>query len=279
VDTAVLCDALEERFCGDSAAPLDGIRQIPAAAQETMGLCNDPDGSVVKLADVVNRDPTLTQALLRYANSAFYARSGQSAAVSIPDAVARVGVAGVRNVVLSVTVEGLVSRPGGELDKVAEAVWAHMVRVAPFARLIARAYPAAPETAFALGLLHDVGKMIVVDLASALRSKLRRPVSMPAPHTREILLALHEPLGGLCALRWNLGPEAARAIATHHRTTPPAARDAMSEVLYLAERVDHASERREEVNLATLWEQGALGGRVERVAQALAGELDATVTF
>ena len=70
----------------------------------------------------------------------------------------------------------MVSRPGGELDTMAQQVWNHMVRVAPLARDLSGAFGVGPEQAFLLGLLHDVGKLVVFDRITELRTVQRRPL-------------------------------------------------------------------------------------------------------
>ena len=77
------------------------------------------------------------------------------------------------------------------------------------------------------------------------------------------LVFLHEPLGGLAVLRWKLGEAAARSVATHHRRPVPEEIDHGSELLYVAERVDLASVRRQEIDWDQLWADGQLSASRE----------------
>lgn len=251
------------------ASPLEAVRQLPSAAAAAMAVCQREDATWADLTRVCEHDPTLAQALLRYANSAWYLRGGQRPAVSIREAVARVGAQGVRNVVLDVALHGMRSDPGSGLTAVAELVWAHMVRTAPVARAVAPAFGVEAEPCWSLGLLHDIGKLVWMDQVSALRARLRRELALPAPFVAASLRELHEPLGALAALRWNLGVEVADAIGQHHRTPLPTAPDVLGEVLYLAERADLARLRGEPLDLAAVWTAGELGGDQAAAAQAL----------
>ena len=96
-----------------------------------------------------------------------------------------------------------------------------MQRTAPVARAIAPAFGVDAETAYSLALLHDVGKLVVFDHVSRLRHDHRRELKMPDLFFRQLLAHLHEPLGGLAVLRWDLGADAARAVAEHHRRPVP----------------------------------------------------------
>ena len=123
-----------------------------------------------------------------------------------------------------------------------------------------------PEQAFALGLLHDVGKLAIFDRVATIRTSQRFELEITGPALSRALRLLHEPLGGQCALGWDLGDDAARAIAAHHRTSvqsvpsAPSAPDRLTEVIWLAERVDIATVRRQPIDLPALWRAGNLSG-------------------
>jgi len=250
-----------------AAEPTATIRQLPAAAQRALALTQRAEPPIAELTVVFEEDPTLAQALLTQANSGMY--GGGRPVLSVRDALQRLGVSAARNVLMGHTVSALLCRPGGKYAKLVDDVWQHMVRTAPIARRIASAFNADPEEAFGLGLLHDVGKLVIFDRLTTLRIELRREVVIPASDLSTILRALHEPLGGLAVHNWNLGGAAAAAVASHHRDPVPALRDALSEVLCVAEAADIASIRGEEFDLALTWDRAVLGGSAIRVERAL----------
>jgi HD-like signal output (HDOD) protein len=245
------------------------IRQPPAAAHRALALTRDPDvggGAIVRL---IEQDPSLSQALLKFANSAYYATASTSC-VSVHIAVQRVGTTGVQNLVLARMVEGLLCRPGSAYQSMVDQVWMHMVRTAPVARVLAPEFGLHADAAFALGLLHDVGKLVVFDRLGTLRATLRRDLDLPRSLVSRVLAQLHEPLGALAALEWSLGGMGARAIGTHHRSPVPDDPGLGSELLFLAERLDLAQTRGEPVDLETWCDQGGLLSRRDRVARVLA---------
>jgi putative nucleotidyltransferase with HDIG domain len=187
----------------------------------------------------------------------------------LTDAINRMGRSGVQGVVLQQSLAGMVSRPGGELDAMAQQVWNHMVRVAPLARQLASAFAVGAEQAFLLGLLHDVGKLVVFDRITEMRSSQRRALAIDRQVVARVLRSLHEPLGGLVIQQWGLDSEIARAVGSHHREPPPQSRDALGEVIFLAERVDLARERKEQFDLDALWTAGKLTGDRAVVADEL----------
>lgn len=243
------------------------IRQAPAAAQRALARTKNPDIGLGQLVQVVEEDPTLGQALLRYANSAYY--STGSVIVSLRQAAQRVGASGVHNVVLGVMLEGMLCRPGGEFQAMVDQVRSHLVRTAPIARAIARGFGVAPDEAFSLALLHDAGKLIVFDLLGMLRHDVRRDLSISRDVMSRVLKAVHEPFGGMAAAHWGLGEHVADVIATHHRTTAPDVPNPMGELVFVAEHAEHAMSGVIPMDVEQWWKDGQLTTPIERVSELL----------
>lgn len=234
------------------------VRQPPAAAQRALDMMRRPDVPIPDLVRLVEQDPSLAQALLRHANSAIYATGNAAQIVSLSEATRRVGTQGLRSVVLASMVEGMLCRPGVAFDQMVRQVWEHMVRTAPLARGIAPAFGVVPDEAFTIGLLHDVGKLVLFDRIGTLRTELRRDVVLSPALVSRMLRLLHEPLGAAAALRWSLGKGATEVIATHHRRAEPLLASAHAECVHVAERLDLALVRGQELDLTTWWEEGRL---------------------
>jgi HD-like signal output (HDOD) protein len=249
------------------ASPASSIKQAPQAAQLALAKTKNPDIGLAELVRVVEEDPTLGQALLRYANSAYY--STGSAVVSLRHAAQRVGSSGVHNVVLGVMVDGMLCKPGGEYQKMVVQVRDHLVRTAPIARALGRGFGLVPDECFSLALLHDAGKLIVFDVIGAIRHEKRRDVNVPKSVVSRLLRDLHEPLGGIAVLNWGLGEHVAASISSHHRSPIPTAEDRMSEALFVAERAEHALSGVIPKDVQAWWNEGAISGDSARVDELI----------
>lgn len=251
-----------------SDGPATIIRQLPAAARSALALCDDPDITRRDLADKLSSDPALVQSLLRTANSAAFG-AGKSPVMSIAPALDRIGLAGARSIIFANAVDGALSRPGGDLNAMVTAVWNHMVSTAPIARAVAPAFGVDPEEAFAIALLHDVGKLVIFDRISHLRTVGRRDPQFTATFLRDLLNHLHELLGAAAMHAWSMGDRPARAIGSHHRRTNDLRADPLAEVIFLAESVDHTMRRGKPVELRHVWFEGRLTASDTAVADIL----------
>lgn len=250
------CNALLDSLVSQSGVT---IRQPPLAARRLLQQARRQTASYARMAETIRTDPSLVQGILRHANSVHYGgTAGSGPIVSLPPALQRLGTTGIEIVVMSHLVEGALCRPGGGLDRLAGEVWAHMVRTAPLARELAPAMQVHPDEAYALGLLHDVGKLVVFNRIADLRKQLRRPIRRPDGFVRAALRELHAPLGALAILEWGMGEEAALAVAHHHRNPPPPHPCPGSELLFLAERLDWLESAGEEPDFGALRDEGAL---------------------
>jgi HD-like signal output (HDOD) protein len=244
----------------------DVIRQLPDAARKALAVCRDPNSSTRELVTLFEGDPGLSQALLRRANSAWFQR-GNGAIVSITQGVQRMGTKGVESVLLENIIHGLVSRPGPAYEGMVTASWTHLLNTALIARTIAPSFQVHPDTAHSLGLFHDVGRLVIFDRISEMRKERRRDVALSPKFLDGVLGRLHEPLGGQAALLWGLGGDVAHAVANHHRQRPAAdAFEPLTELLFVADRLEHSRSRATEPDWEAIWREGHLLAPLDLVA-------------
>ena len=95
----------------------DGELELPLLAEKTsrlLSMCKDPDCSTRELAELIRMDQSIASHVLRMANSPMY--SCGIRIVSLQQAVARLGLATLREIILIVSCRGRVfdvkGRPG-----------------------------------------------------------------------------------------------------------------------------------------------------------------------
>lgn len=175
---------------------------------------SDPDVPIRKLAAIVERDVGLSGRVLQFVNSAYFGLARRIA--GIEEAIVLLGIGTLRH--LALTMEVARAFGGGAAGEV-EALERHAVLTARIARRLA-ADPLLAEPAFAAGLLHDCGKLVLMDrlpgpYAEALAEASRTGRS-PTEVERERLGADHAAVGAYLLGLWGLPHAIVEAVAFHH---------------------------------------------------------------
>jgi len=193
-----------------------GLKPFPAVAQRAISLLSDPNTPLRTIREALEKDPALTAGLLRVANSAAY-RTRQSIS-SVDEAVQRLGVRHVLEIVTSVASLGLFKDAKG----VGLQVRDHCTRVGAMSRVLASEWhQRSAENPFPCGLLHDLGKLLLLQVSGLDYQKLDpRVLTQPDEafiHERELLGFDHAVLAGHILDSWKIPNGVAEVVAWHHQ--------------------------------------------------------------
>jgi putative nucleotidyltransferase with HDIG domain len=195
-------------------------------------MASDPDLTVTKLAGLVSKDPVLATRVLGLANSAMY--GAMTPLRSVQDAVVRLGVGCVRNVVVTVSLHAQMTAPdlyGAEGPRFMD----HALGTAYLARLVADRAGEDVEEAFLTGLLHDIGKLVVQKTAHHRR---RQGATILDEELAAAVSVSHAACGALALHFWKLPDEVLDAVRHHHDYTL-AVNQRAAAVCYAANRLSH----------------------------------------
>lgn len=221
---------LERRLTsGELELPL-----LPAAAFEVSRAAGQPDADPRQLAEIIKRDQALVTHVLRVVNSPLYAP--RAPIVSLHQAAGRLGTSKIREVALLIAMRvGVFQARGFEAD--VERVFRHATAAGLMAQEIARATRRNVEDAFLAGLLHDVGRPVLLQAAADV---LGAAVSEYADAMLAYVQREHARAGGLLARAWKLPTALASAIEQHHELEPRS--DVLSvRVVQLADELAHGA--------------------------------------
>ncbi|MEO1979405.1 MAG: HDOD domain-containing protein, partial [Fuerstiella sp.] len=146
----------------DHALPI-----LPEVAVQLMELTADIDCDPKDIVDLFKRDQSLTGHLLMTANSIRY-NSGVMV-TSMQQAVARLGLLRIREIVMLISVQAKVFKVDG-FEKDVRTSFEKSMTTAAFAQAIARNRRLNVEDAFLCGLLHDVGRPVLLQALSDFRN-------------------------------------------------------------------------------------------------------------
>lgn len=200
-----------------------GIKQmptVPALYEELLEVLQSQDSSAEKVAQVIAKDPGMTANLLRVANSIPFTM--RSRVESPTQAVALLGIESVKSMVLGFKVCHDSKRAGGNQPEI-EEVWRHGFKVATHAQTIASVENVGSlmiENSFLAGLLHDVGRLVLLTNHPAEYQKVLALVNMErlsvSQAEREIFGATHAQIGAYLLGKWGLRDVIVEAVAFHH---------------------------------------------------------------
>jgi len=202
------------------AGQMRTLPTFPTLYLEIVREIESQKSSIQSIAEIVAQDPGITAKVLQLANSAAL---GLPQNVRDPvEAVQQLGLTTVRSLVLSAQVYSSFA-PGRLKSFSAGALWAHLMKCGGLARTIMRlehADHAETEDAFAAGMLHDMGKLMLADAlpdefanALALASAENIPL---AQAEMEIFGATHAGLAAYLLGQWGLPAAMVEAVAFHH---------------------------------------------------------------
>jgi putative nucleotidyltransferase with HDIG domain len=180
----------------------------------------DPASTAASIAPIIEFDPVLTALVLRMANAA--AAASRRTVVTVREAVIRLGGGRILEFALARHIRKSAAVPLGHYGYSENELWRHSVASACAAELLASLVqtPLA-GAAFTAALLHDIGKVLLVQRATASElaavwSKLDVSDCTPEAAECEVLGFSHAEIGGSLAARWGLPAVIVDAIADHH---------------------------------------------------------------
>jgi putative nucleotidyltransferase with HDIG domain len=225
-----LHDLLERHLEEDLELPI-----LPEAAARIVALCEDEKTDAKAIEGVLERDPSLASHVLRIANSSAYAP--KEPIVSLQQAVSRLGLATMRNIVLAISLQGRVFKVPGHQARV-RTIWNQSAIAAAFAREVARKLRRNVEGAFLCGLLHDVGRPVVLQATVAALAH-RTKEALPAALLETAMNEFHEAIGGRMVESWKLADWTVAVVAHHHDPSKAEPYEEEARITHLADLLAH----------------------------------------
>ncbi len=205
----------------NSLAVVEHVKNLPVLPQVTMRITErmqSPTATLNEIAGLIQTDPALTSKILRLANSSYYSIPG--GVTEVPKALQYLGFTTVSQIVLTTSVLGAFKVQGSH-DFPLDQFWKHSFAVGLVSEITARNLQLEhAKDAFICGLLHDIGKLILLEaLPDQLHAVVRHAKENKQSFVdseRTLDLVNHAKLGVQLAEHWNLPSIIADSIHHHH---------------------------------------------------------------
>jgi putative nucleotidyltransferase with HDIG domain len=219
---------------------IHNLPSLPTVVMEFLARMGQEDLNIDALAQKIAQDQALTAKTLRLANSSFYGMARQVA--SIQEAIAVLGFRTVRSLATTAALLGTFAGSTHTRFNVTP-FWRHAIAAAVCARELAVHLNIDPEYAYTAGLLHDIGRLVLV---TQFQPNYEATMTYRAQHDCRLVDAEHAVLGldhaqvGYLLMRhWKFPEAMQQAVASHHaalvQSMPP-----MSLVILAADAIAHA---------------------------------------
>ena len=208
---------------------------MPGSAARIASLFQDVNVSSVKLTEVISYDPILTARILRLANSPVYYL--QRDVPTLRQAIDVVGMTAIYEILIIGLAADSFAKEIRDSSQ-GRKIWKHSLAVALLSRELSQILGLrGTEEAFICGLLHDIGKILL------LRNDFRKFSEVLAEQSENQMLHVeslifgynHAQIGSLVANRWGLPDNVCHTILHHHN---PSQADQFSVIAHLVSAAD-----------------------------------------
>jgi putative nucleotidyltransferase with HDIG domain len=216
---------------------IDSFPVLPATVTKLMKLTRDPESSAKDIMEVILPDQSLCFTILKIANSALFGRPKK--VDSIQMAVAVLGFNEVQNIAVTKALINSFSRIDEKYKLFVDKFWEHSFVCGIAARIIAQDIQIASDVASMAGLIHDVGKLIMLEtfdddydiqlwLANFTDEKMLQEEYKTFSFT-------HDQIGGQLMEEWCFPDNLITAVANHHNPADASDEKALAYVVQLAD--------------------------------------------
>ena len=198
---------------------IDALPTLPATVTRVLAITSDPESSAQDLMQAILPDQTMCATILKIANSAAFGIPKE--VNTIERALMVLGFDEIKNIIIGKAIFSSFPKLNKESIRGVGVFWEHAFTCGLTSKIIAEHYSLSPSDLFMSGLIHDIGKLVML---------MAFPNSYPileehslANHFHAMGTEIeqygtrHDDVGLELARRWSLPEQLACAIGYHHK--------------------------------------------------------------
>ncbi len=188
---------------------LPGLPHVPERVLQLMG---QRHFAMTQVSTEIGMDQVAAAAVLRVANSPIYC--GVNPTTSLESAVVRLGTQAIRTLMMNLSMRSVAFRERRKGNNFAETLWQRALAGGHVMRLLSPFTRTDPEAASLIGLMHDVGSIIVLRIMNQQCAVTGHPIE--AATFEYLCHESHQEFGELLAEAWSLPPQLKAMVTDHH---------------------------------------------------------------
>ncbi|MGB5106800.1 MAG: HDOD domain-containing protein [Candidatus Zixiibacteriota bacterium] len=212
------------------------LLSIPDTLIKVLEAVSSEETSPDQIASIILKDPSLTAKVLKMANSSYYCRN--TPIKTVHQGIRVMGANAIKCIALSVSVFTGPRKGANLSEETLRHFYFHCIGVGLLARKMAeQLHHKNPEEAFVAGLLHDLGKLYILNAHPEHYAKvaaLEDAGDDILVAERKIFDVDHAELGSVIASRWRLPEDLQRVIRSHHQLQQDNREDVLLSIVKLA---------------------------------------------
>jgi len=207
-----------DNAAAELVASIKDLPPMPHVVARILSLLSEADCDMKAVTEALSHDPALVAKLIKVSNSSLY--GGYQETGSVNQAIVRLGMRATRSVIVAASTRNLFPMDSSRKGLLGRSLWEHAVQSGLAARRVAEfTRHADPDEAFAGGVLHDIGKVIMLLNRPDDYAEVHKRLEQGAPEStvveREVLGFDHCLVGDRLLEGWGM-PGNLRAIARWH---------------------------------------------------------------
>ncbi|WP_020409685.1 HDOD domain-containing protein [Hahella ganghwensis] len=190
---------------------------LPHVLTEILDGCLDSSFNFKQISDIISRDSVMAAKVVAVANSPTYLC--QNSATSVDRALLVIGTERIKTIAITVSIQQFFSEFNTSQTQYLKSFWSNSLTTALYAKAIATltSYP-HPEHAYLIGLLHNIGELVLKNNFPDELSELRlsgQEIKRWLQFETDTFGMNQAEVGGWLMTRWGQGDFAAAAVKYH----------------------------------------------------------------
>lgn len=156
---------------------------------------------VQEIGDLLRKDPAISSKIISISNSSYY--RGITANISVEQAVSRLGLIVTKQTVDAISNRSLYLGTNPKYAEVMEGLWEHALSCAHACQVIIETKGLKlGDDPFTLGLLHDIGKLMLLRVMGEMEKNEKNGKGMDINEVKNSIEAHHGKTGAVLLKRW-----------------------------------------------------------------------------